>query len=137
MNKKTIRKSADVPRAKRRPQSIYYIMAALKRKENEPKDNAHMDSSTEIWIRAKQKPAAVASARRKLAAQGWRIKKINVAAKVTPGFARIGAMMDPPVYTEEEADEWTEQYRIAETHDFSCVITHFKAAHPHRSAAGV
>ena len=128
MNKKKMRKSAAVPRPKTRPLSVYYIMAALKRKVNDAKDYAHMDRSTEIWIRAKQKRAAVLSARSKLAAQGWRLKKINVAAKVPPGFARIGAMVDPPVYTEEEADEWTERYRIAETHGFSCVITHFNAA---------
>jgi len=51
--------------------------------------------------------------------------KIHILAKVDPGFARIGSMMDPPAFTEEEADEWTEHYAVAEDEGYTFAFNHY------------
>lgn len=116
--------------------SIFWLCAAVKRVADDAQDYAHMDSSTQVWVKAARKDAAVALARRQLAAEGWQLNKVYMASKVTPGFARMGSMVDPPAFTEEEADEWTEQYHVAAAEGFSCLFIFWDKAEPRKPERG-
>ncbi|MEI8194461.1 MAG: hypothetical protein WCI73_00985 [Phycisphaerae bacterium] len=126
MNKtKKTKKPTSAAKRKLRPKAIYYLIAGLRCMGREAKANAKLESSIEVWVKAGRIDAAIAMARRRLAAEGWQLKKIQVASKVCAGFARIGSMIDPPIYSEKEADEWTDQYRIAEAKGFACSVAHY------------
>jgi hypothetical protein len=110
--------------------TIYWMLASVKRVDEEAQYYADSDSIVEAWIRAKRKPAATAFAKRSLAADGWQIKEIQSLQKVAVSLARLGSMVDPPIFSEEEADEWAEQYRIAETDGFSYTTGHWLKRKP-------
>ena len=109
---------------------IFYLLAGLQRVGREAEDYAHMCSSIQAWIKATGKDAATESIKRRLSAEEWRLRKPLLLSRVDAGFARLGSLMEPPVFSDEEADEWTQQYRIAEVEGFSCLISHSdKAVH--------
>jgi hypothetical protein len=103
---------------------MFFLMAPVKRAAIDAKDYAQLNWSVEVWVKATRKDAAVALAKRTLDADGWEMKNPRLVTEVTPGFARIGSMMDPPAFSEDEADEWTEQYFVADVQGFACSFTH-------------
>jgi hypothetical protein len=112
-------------RKNRKATSVYYLCGDVKCVTSEAQEYAHLKTSVEIWISAARKDSAARLARRQLEIEGWRFKKLTINTKVPPGFARIGSMMDPPVFSDEEADEWNEQYRLAEVKGFAYSISHY------------
>ena len=129
---KKARKTGKRRRSNPKTAPIFFAVAAVQRTADDAADYARFDSSAEIWIKAKTKDEARASIRQQLADGGWRLSRFRILDEVTAGFARIGAMLEPTVYSEDEADEWTKQYWAAEAEGFSCAIVHFTKEAPRR-----
>jgi hypothetical protein len=108
----------------RKSTEIFWLVAGAKRVARDAHDYAHMDSVVQVWIKAGRKDAAMAFAKRQLVAHGWQLKKVILMTKVDAGFARIGSLMDPPVFTDDEADEWTERYYVADADGICCLFEH-------------
>jgi hypothetical protein len=116
-----------VTRKKQTSHSIYWFLADIKRVGSDAADYARLVSSAQAWVKADRRDVAVVRAKRQLSDAGWRVKKIDSAGKVMPGFARLARMADPSLFSEEEADEWGKQYRIAAAKGFACLFIHVDA----------
>ena len=111
-------------KSKKISEAMYYLGAEVRRSRRDP-DYAELNTTVEAWIKATSEDQAREFSIQQLLSDGWRVTKIHVLAKVDPGFARIGSMMDPPAFTEEEADEWTEHYEVAESEGYTFAFSHY------------
>lgn len=111
-------------KSKQKPMPVFYLGADIRRSTKGP-DYAKLHSCVEAWMKAPSEDEALESVTHQLLTEGWRITKVHCLVSVSPGFARIGAMVDPPVFSEEEADEWTEQYEIADAEGCAFIFKHY------------
>ena len=111
---------------------IYWILADIKNVSAEAKDYAGMHSTIELWIKEKSRARATAFAKRWLGEDEWQFKKNFLITEVTPGFARLGAMSNPPVFSNDEADEWLEHFRVADTEGIDYAFAHYPKSKPKR-----
>jgi hypothetical protein len=107
---------------------VFWLAAAVRAVGSNGHDYERLDTHVQAWVKAATKRAAVAVVKEQLTAEGWRLKQVFVADKVTPGFARLGSLLDPPLFSDDEADQWTENYRIAQVEGFSCWFAHYGKA---------
>lgn len=114
-----------VRKSKKKPEDVYYLGAEVRRTRRDDVDYADYDTHVEAWLKASSEDEARDLSASQLLSEGWSMKKIHILAKVDPGFARIGSMLDPPIFSDEEADAWTEQYWIADAEGCAYAYSHF------------
>lgn len=111
-------------KTKQKQMPIFYLYANVSRSIQES-DYAKLQSCVEAWMKATSEDKALELVTDRLLAEGWRITKRHGMVRGFPCLATIGAMLDPPIFSEEEADEWLEQYQVAEAEGFSCIFKHY------------
>jgi hypothetical protein len=105
--------------------TIYWVFGDIKNTGVYAADYANFDSAVQLWIKAKRKSTAIALAKRWLKEDDWQLIGSLSATKADAGLARLASMLDPTLLSDEEADEWVEHFRIADTQGLDYEFGHY------------